>query len=314
MKSVLIIGAAGGLAQILIHRLRKNQPGLRIVGIDSRATAQLKITENVEYKTIRYTQSQFEKLFREYKFENVIQLGRLSHFYEESISKRIDLNILGTQTILKLSLKFQVKKLILLSTYHVYGALASNPAFIDEESPLRSSLKYPEIRDVTEIDQVAANWMWKHQDKLSTVILRPCAIVGPQIHNFMMRYLLTDYAPVCADFNPMMQFIHEYDMANVIANSLNHLPTGIYNVAPDECLSLYKAKSTLNVSTIPLPSFLIKAAASLTSTLWTFPKYLIDYIQYPCILDNSLLKSSYSGKEKLFKYATHEALALSRLE
>jgi len=314
MKSVLIIGASGGLAQIFIKLLIKRFPKVNILAIDSRATAHLQVYEQVKYKTIRYTQSQFEKIFRDNLVENVIQLGRLSHFYEESVSKRIDLNILGTQTIQKLSLKYKVKKLILLSTYHVYGALASNPTFIDEESPLRSSVKYPEIRDVTEIDQIASSHMWKYQNQLQTVVLRPCAIIGPQIHNFMMKYLLTDYAPICADFNPMMQFIHEYDMANVLAYALSDLPLGVYNVAPDECMSLYKAKEVLGVSTIKIPSFLIKGAASLTRTVWSFPKYLIDYIQYPCILDNSLLKKSYKGEDKLFKYATKEALALSRLE
>jgi UDP-glucose 4-epimerase len=155
--------------------------------------------------------------------------------------------------------------------------------------------------------------MWKNQGEIETLVLRPSTIVGPQIRNSMTRYLIAPYAPVCADFNPMFQFVHEFDMATILVRSLAEIPTGIYNVSPDECISLKSAKMALSCPTIPLPSFILQAGLKLISTgLWSFPQYLLDYIKFACITDNSLIKA-HLGPE-IFRYNTKEALLLSKLD
>lgn len=316
IRSVCIIGMAGGLAKITAGLLVKKYPNLKITGVDSRPITESIQNDNIEYIRMRYTRGNFEKLFRDKEFDCVYHLGRMSHADTSplgSLEQRLDLNLMGTRRILDLCLKFTVKKVIILSTYHVYGALSDNPVFINEDHPLRASIKYPELRDVVEMDQIATNWMWRNQGDLETIVLRPCTIVGPQIKNTMTRYLITPYAPVCADFNPMFQFIHEFDMANILRESLENLPTGIYNVATDECVSLKATKEILDCPTVPVPSFVLSSAARLLSTgFWRFPRYLLDYIKFACIIDNGLLKS-HLGQD-LFRYKTREALLLSKLD
>lgn len=316
VKSILIIGIAGGLAKITAGLLLKSFPEAKIVGVDSRHISPSLRHDNIEYQQIRYTRGNFEKLFRDREFDVVYHLGRMSHADTSPIGtleQRLDLNLMGTRRILDLSLKFSVKKVIILSTYHVYGALSDNPVFINEDHPLRASIKYPELRDVVEMDQIATNWMWKNQSDIETIVLRPCTIVGPQIKNTMTRFLVTPYAPICADFNPMFQFIHEFDMASVLRDSILKLNTGIFNVATDECVSLKSAKEILAVKTLSIPSFVLSSAARLITTgFWSFPRYLIDYLKFACIIDNGLLKSQLG--QDYFRYKTREALLLSKLD
>ncbi len=316
IKSVLIIGIAGGLAKITAGLLLKSFPNAKIIGVDSRPINPVIRHDNIEYRQMRYTRGNFEKLFRDKEFDAVFHLGRMSHADTSPIGtmeQRLDLNLMGTRRILDLCLKFAIKKVVILSTYHVYGALSDNPVFINEDHPLRASIKYPELRDVVEMDQIATNWMWKNQKDIETIVLRPCTIVGPQIKNTMTRYLVTPYAPVCADFNPMFQFIHEYDMASILRDSLTKLSTGIYNAATDECISLKAAKEILNRPTTPIPSFVLSSTAKLISTsFWRFPRYLIDYLKFACIIDNGLLKSQLG--QDAFRYKTREALLLSKLD
>jgi UDP-glucose 4-epimerase len=316
-KHILIIGIAGGLANITAKILLMKFPGIKITGVDQRSprgnTTQM---EGIEFKKIRYTRGSFERLFRDNQFDAVYHLGRLTHGKDHLLSSmedRLDLNLIETKRILDLSLKFNVKKVIILSTYHVYGALHDNPAFLQEDNPLRASIKYPELRDVVEMDQIATNWLWKNQRKIETVVLRPATIIGPQIKNTMTRYLLTPYMPVCADFNPMYQFIHEFDMASILTRTLHDLSSGIYNVAPDECISLKEAKKVLNIPTTPIPSFLLKFSNRLAQAMaWSLPRYFIDYLKYSCIIDNELLKSQLGPD--LFRYKTKEALTISKLD
>ena len=51
------------------------------------------------------------------------------------------------------------------------GHFTINPVFITEDYPLKASIKYPELRDVVEMDQIATNWMWKNQNDIETIVL-----------------------------------------------------------------------------------------------------------------------------------------------
>jgi len=313
--SILIIGIAGGLAHICARLLLKKYPHLHIIGVDNRSTKHLPKISNLQVQTMKYTRGQFEKLFRENKFDVVYHLGRLSHSSTSlrvSLAERLDLNIMGTGRILELSKKFQVKKVILLSTFHVYGALNDNPVYMKEDSPLRASIKYPELRDVTEMDQLATAWMWKNKDEISTVIFRPCNIIGPQIKNTIGQYLRSKYAPIGIDFNPMFQFIHEFDMSNILVHALEFLPTGIYNTAPDETITLHDAKKRVSGRSVMVPIIGLEMTAKFIKHVWSFPDYLIDYIKYASIIDNSELKK-YLPKD-IFKFSTKETLDLLGLE
>jgi len=316
ISSVLIIGIAGGLAKITAGLLAKKYPHIKVTGVDSRPIRLEVQTENIRTVQMKYTRGNFERIFREKKFDAVLHLGRMSHADANpmgNLEKRLDLNVMGTKRIMDLALRFGVKKNIIMSTYHVYGALSDNPVFINEEAPLRASIKYPELRDVVEMDLFATNWMWKNQSKIETVVLRPCSIIGPNIRNSMCLYLISPYTPIGADFNPMFQFIHEYDMANIIIRSLEAVPTGIYNVAPSEVISIKEAKKVIGLPTIPVPLiFLEQTVKMLNFPFWKFPRYLLDYIKFACIIDSKSIQE-YLGDD-FFRFSTREALELLKLE
>ena len=113
------------------------------------------------YKKIRYSRNEFERLFRAYKFDYVYHLGRMTHANPTPKSKlgsRLDLKCHGDEQILEQSLEHKVKKLVMLSTWHVYGAFPDNPIFIKENSLLKASIKNPDLRDVVEMDQLTTNF------------------------------------------------------------------------------------------------------------------------------------------------------------
>ena len=164
--------------------------------------------------------------------------------------------MLSSIEFLDLSLRFGVKKAIILSTFHVYGALPDNSIFLSEEAPLKASMNYPALRDVVEMDQICVNWMYKYQSQMDTVVLRPCNIIGAKIQNTMTRYLNSNFALKPIDYNPIFQFIHEFDMAKVLFRTINEVPTGVYNVATNEFISLNDAINLVSKKGIPFPMFL----------------------------------------------------------
>jgi UDP-glucose 4-epimerase len=315
IKQILLIGISGGLSQILAKILLDAHTDLQIIGVDSR-----EIRESIEHPrlrliSMRYSRGNFENLFRDHHFDAVYHLGRISHSSSDSddLERRLELSVMGTNRILDLCHRFAVKKVVVLSTFHVYGALPDNSVFIHEEMPLRASMHYAELRDVVEMDQICTNWMWKFQHEVETVVLRPCNIIGNKINNTMTRFLNAKVTLSPMDFNPVFQFIHEFDMAHILARSLFELPTGIYNVAPLDYITLKKALKIIDNIAIPFPMTLASSLNQLLHILkLEIPDYLIDYLKFSCLIDNTHIRK-YLGDD-LFRLSLIDSLKLLKLK
>lgn len=313
-QKILLIGIAGGLAQMTARLILNEHPHWEILGIDSRDISNVPPLTGLTAQEIKYSRGNFENLFRTHDFDVVYHLGRISHASnsENVLAKRIDLSVMGTNRILELCERSNVKKVIILSTFHVYGAYPDNSIFLNEDAPLRASMAHPELRDVVEMDQICTNWMWKHQNEISTVVLRPCNIVGTQIQNSMTRFLAGPIALKPIDYNPFFQFIHEFDMANILYKSLEHLPTGTFNVSGNDFISLREALDVVGTRGIPFP---IVLAGGLNSALKKMnievPEYLLDYLKFSCLISNSELKKHLGPN--LLRFTIKEALELIKL-
>ena len=85
---------------------------------------------------------------------------------------RHEVNVLGTKRLLEYCVAYGVKRVVVLSSAYVYGALPDNPYYMDEDYPLNVSRTYPEMRDLAEVDTLATAFLWRHPE-IATTILRP---------------------------------------------------------------------------------------------------------------------------------------------
>jgi UDP-glucose 4-epimerase len=313
-KKILIIGIAGGLAQMTSRLILTEHPDWEIIGIDSRNVSKVPPLKGLTAINIKYSRGNFENLFRSHDFDVVYHLGRISHSSNEQnvLAKRIDLSVMGTNRILDLCERSGIKRVVILSTFHVYGALPDNSIFLTEEAPLRASIRHPELRDVVEMDQICTSWMWKNQNSISTVVLRPCNIIGTQIQNSMTKFLSGPIALSPLDYNPFFQFIHEFDMAHILYCALESIPTGTYNVAGSDFISLREALDVVGTKGVPFPMVL---AGGLNKALKMLniqvPDYLLEYLKFSCLISNTELKK-HLGPDFL-RFSIKEALELIKL-
>ncbi len=313
-KKILLIGIAGGLAQMTARLILTEHPDWEILGVDSRSVSRVPQLKGLTAMEIKYSRGNFENLFRTHEFDVVYHLGRISHSSNSDnvLAKRIDLSVMGTNRILDLCERSGVKKVVILSTFHVYGAYPDNSIFLKEDAPLRASVKHPELRDVVEMDQICTSWMWKNQNNISTVVLRPCNIVGTLIQNSMTRFLAGPIALRPIDYNPVFQFIHEFDMAQILYKAMDHLPTGTYNVAGDEYISLREALDVVGTKGIPFPMIFGKPLNNLVRRInIDVPNYLIDYLKFSCLISNAEMKKHLG--QQFMRFSIKEALELVKL-
>lgn len=299
---ILVTGAAGALAQQVINRLRND---CDLVAVDFRE--QVYLGDDVPSYCIDFNKRVFEDLFRRYQFDGVIHLGRIQSS-QLTRMRRYNANVLGTQKLLDLSHKYGVSRVVVLSTYHVYGAVAYNPALIDEDAPLKSAGLTMDLVDSVELENLANIYLWRYPD-LNITILRPCNIVGPGVRNSISTLLSSARAPVLAGFSPMMQFIHIDDMADAIVLAYTKNKKGVFNVAADDWVAYQHALKLCGCSRVPLPSIppALSALILRTLNLKSFPSYLMNFFKYPVVIDGRLFAREFGFTPKrplkeIFRY------------
>lgn len=285
---VLITGAGGALARQTINRLREDH---HIVAVDFRK--EYDFGSEIPSYHVDFTKRGFEDVFRNHNIQGIIHLGRIGIDPSNRYS-RYNANVIGTQKLLDMALKYQAKQVLVLSTYYVYGAHALNPALLDENTPKKASEITQNLVDTVELDNLTLIYLWKYPE-LSITLLRPCNIVGPGVKNSMAQLLSMKRSPALMGYSPMMQFIHIDDMADAIALSYRENKPGIYNVAPEDWIAYKHALIECGCRPVPIPSVPPAVPATLSRVLGmtAFPSYLINYFKYPVILDGKLFKRSF---------------------
>ncbi|KAA1175066.1 SDR family oxidoreductase [Marinobacter salinexigens] len=290
---ILVTGAAGALAQKVINQLRGT---CDLVAVDFRE--QVYLGDDIPSYRIDFTKRVFEDLFRRYQFDGVIHLGRIMSS-QLTRMRRYNANVLGTQKLLDLSHKYGIKRVVVLSTFHVYGAVAYNPALIDESAPLKSAGLSADLVDSVELENLANIYLWRYPD-LNITILRPCNIVGPGVRNTMSNLLASERAPALAGFSPMMQFIHIDDMSDAIVQAYKKPVRGVFNVAPQDWVAYQHALKLCGCKRIPIPSIppAVPKLILRTLKLRSFPSYLMAFFKYPVVIDGRAFAREFDFEPK----------------
>jgi UDP-glucose 4-epimerase len=210
------------------------------------------------------------------------------------------MNVIGTQKLLELCRTHGVKDLVILSTYHVYGAHRLNPLVIEENAPLRASQSFPELADAVELDHAATHFMWKVRE-VRTTILRPTNVVGKHVRNTICSLLRSGVCPKVFGFDPLMQFIDEKDLARALILALENPTPGIYNVAGEGVVALSHAIRHAQAISLPIPPLVSSSLVRVMSELSKipFPPYLLEYFKYPTIVSDDLFRKVFGYQPKV---------------
>lgn len=305
-KRVLITGISGGLAHQVAEMIPRTWD---IIGVGLRPLRPLKDRE-IEFYRADITKAKLEDIFRRRKIDCVIHMA-LNDNPRTPIQQRHNINVIGTMKLLDDCERYEIKKVVLLSSANVYGADPNNPVYITEDYPLRVSQRYSAISDKVEFDSYCRSWMYKHQD-VTTIMLRPCHIIGSLVGNNLTSYLRLKYIPIPLGFDPMIQVIHEIDMARAIVACLKYNHSGIFNVVGPGELPLTEIINIIGGTPIPIVHVL---GYSLLETLWTLgigslPAPQLEYLMYPCVIDGRRFEKQFHFKPQLSLSETLKATVL----
>lgn len=284
-KKIILTGIGGRLGRLVARKLHRAATH-QVVGLDRRSVVDL--PKDIQHHQVDIRSRRARDVFRGGQVDALIHLG-LMHDPRKSSEELHSWNVGGTSKLLEHCSDFNVRKVIFLSSANVYGPRPENPQFLTEDAPLMASLDFPAIRDFIEADMQATSFFWRARARdIETVILRPVHILGA-VRNAPSNYLRLPRIPVLAGFDPMVQVIHEEDLADAIVMALKPGVRGPLNVTGPGEYPLSVLIRETGKPVLPVPSPL---AFRLLTSLWrfrltSFPVPELVHIQYICMVDGS---------------------------
>ena len=275
---VLIVGVSSAIAKLVVAELLTL--GHEVLGIDRRIWEEAPIT--VHALDIRKRAA--EEVFRKYRPEAVVHLGTVTSLVMPG-EERYRINLGGTRAVFDHCREYQVAHCVFVGRHTYYGAASDSPLFHTEDEPPMALSTFPELADLVAADLYAGSALWRFPE-LATTVLRICYSLGPSGHGTLATFLRGSRIPTLLGFDPLFQFMHEYDAASAIVLALEKRVRGVFNVVGPKPVPLSVIVRESGRTQLPLPEFVFALALGRFG-LPKLPEGALTHIKYPVIADGS---------------------------
>jgi UDP-glucose 4-epimerase len=289
-RTLAITGVSGYFGKVLMPLLEADNGIKKIIGIDTQPPP-----DEVAWKKLEFHQMDI----RDPRVERVVEgsdvLVHLAFILMRSPKDNEidDVNIRGTQEVIKIVGRLGIPKLIITSSLVAYGLNADNPIPLTEESPLRPNMNlyysYAKAANEAFLDQFC-----QEHPNIIVTRLRPPTVVGPTAVEELMAQVTADVIPVIRGYDPPIQLLHEEDIASALYLAICEDMPGIFIVTSDEPRTVRQLAQLRDARVLPLPRFMIWGMSSI---LWRLgispfsPEFIDLLSKYPIIGSSDKLKA-----------------------
>lgn len=254
METFLITGGAGFIGSNFIKFLFGKRDDIKVVNVDKLTYAgnldnleTFKENRNhVFVKEDICIKKNVGRIFHQYRPDYVINFAAETHV-DRSINDSEDFvrtNVLGTQLLLDLSLRYDIKRYIQISTDEVYGS-GEPVGYFTEDSPTKPGNPYAASKAAA--DMLALSFYNTY--KLPVIVTRCTNNYGPGQHSEKLIPLIIKHClegvkiPMYGDGRNIRDWIHVYDHCEAVYKILQKGDAGqIYNI------SAYNEKENIEVA------------------------------------------------------------------
>jgi nucleoside-diphosphate-sugar epimerase len=281
-----IVGAATGAGRVLASRLANREDVRRVVAVDA-------TRGDVDGVTWRVLDVTDPSLVSRLSGCDVVVHAALDIGVTDDTAARSRHNVRGTQTVLTASAAAAVKRVVVVTSAMVYGALPDNPLPLTEDAPLRAAPDGALISDLLEVEALCARSPRSHPGTAVTVV-RPAALVGPGVDTVLTRHFEAPRLLVVRGSNPTWQFCHVDDLASALETVVMDGLEGPVTVGSDGWLSRGDVEALSGRASIELPaSFAFGTAERLHRIGVTpAPASELHYVTHPWVVPSTRLLAS----------------------
>lgn len=304
-----VTGSSGYIGTRLMARLGQAGGYQRIVGVDVREPREA-LPQRAEFHRCDVRDGEaLRGILEEAAVDTVVHLAYiLDPTRDPDFEYDVDVN--GTRNVLAACEAMGVGKLVVASSDTAYGLYEDTPDYLPEDAPLRGTAGFAYSENKAKVEALVAEFAERVPD-CAVVVLRPCIVMGPNADNVLGRTLLQPVLFSVRGYDPIMQLIHEDDVAEAFYLALVKEARGAFNVAADGGLRYSQIAQVMGKPVVALP---VKLAYTLVESLFRlhllgFGRSQLDYIRYPLSIDADKIQQELDFKPH---YTTRQALEAFR--
>lgn len=217
---ILVTGAAGHLARALLPRLCAGGEVDRIIAVDRRPIA-------FRQRKIEPRQADLRTADLEPLLQNCDALVHLAWtvIRGRTNAQAMRANNVGVgQKLFSAAHRAGVRRLIHVSSASVYG----NGTLLSERAPFAPLAGFLYAQHKAEFES------WLAREVREAIVLRPHIILGPNALPLLKKMLSLPFYPNLPEPQPLLQCIHESDVAEAIVLALQSTQSGAFNLAAND--------------------------------------------------------------------------------
>jgi len=285
---VLITGSASHLARTLIPHLLSDAGIDEIIGVDWRDSG-LSLPRFTEV-LLDVRSPQLTRVMTD--VDAVIHMAFVVMQQDLGAQRRDrelirDINVRGSQNVFTLAARRGIRRLVHLSSAAVY-ALPTHTKRATESHARAALPGFAYSEDKVAIEDWLDGFEAEHP-ALRLVRLRPHVILGPQSQPFLRALLRYPLYPLLPDPQPVVQCVHEEDVADAVRLALRSEAHGAFNLACSDSASFRTMQRHAHWLPLPLPHTIVSAMLRLGWRWfgWGTDPVWLDMIRHSLVLDTA---------------------------
>jgi UDP-glucose 4-epimerase len=294
---VLVTGISGALGRRVATQL--HDAGHEVIGLDRRPWYHPPEGIRVFQHDIRKRPA--EDVFRTQLPEAMIHMATVTHLTHRS-EDRFRINLGGTQAVFDHCHTYGVKRAIFVGRHTYYGAAPDSALYHTEAEPPMAVHTFPELSDLVAADLYAGSALWRYPE-IDTAVLRLCYTLGPLRQGTLAAFIRGPRVPTVLGFDPLFQFVHDYDAADAICVALDKGLRGVFNVAGPPPVPLSVMIQQTGRANVPLPEPLFNFMLGRFG-LPRLPRGALSHVKYPVVMDGSAFHDATGWQAKYDEDAT----------
>ncbi len=308
IRRVAVTGASGYVARSLMARLEREPSVELILALDVRPLPGQPCSKVV----FRHhdVAEPMAALLSEYRIDAIAHLAyALRQSHDRAAAERV--NVGGAVNALHACATAGVQHMLYLSSTSVYGAHASNPPMLSEDSPARPVRGFQYSEDKARVETLIAEFTARHPET-TAIVLRSCPVLGPNADNFIANAFSKPLLVGVRGHDPPMQFLHEDDLADALRHCLLTRVSGTYNLAGDGTIGWSEMARLSGQRLVFLPGPLLRG---LTALSWALrlqrdsPACGLSFITHRWTASNEKLKGELGIRPRYDSRETWETFA-----
>ncbi|GMA38431.1 NAD-dependent epimerase/dehydratase family protein [Mobilicoccus caccae] len=284
--TILVTGVSSYLGAGVARRLAGSPDVDRVIGVDVQSPAFP--LGGAEFLRTDVRNPILGRVVRQAEIGTLVHFGAVPTTGSRSArTSQREATVIGTMQLLGLCQAVPaLRHVVLASTGSVYGASASSPAIVTEQSPVNVRARAGHVRDAIEVESYVRALAQRRPD-VGVSVLRLTHVFGTHTRSAMSNYLRAPVVPVPFGFDARLQALHEDDAVGALVTAAAGEPVGTVNVAGDGILTLRQALRIARRPSVPVLTTTGRALGALTR--WAGVSDVdpdhIDYVMYGRCLD-----------------------------